>query len=249
MARHVLEALAPGYGDTQSCGSLHDGLRQRVLRIALHGRRQPEDVHLPHLGGHYFDYLRLALGEGPGLVHHHRVNAGCGFQGKRVLEKNAAAGAEAGANHDRSRRGQAQGVRAGDDDHRDGVEDGHREGPSGQQPGDQCDSAANQGHQHQPEGGPVGQLLSRGLGVLRLLHQLYDLGQSRIGTHASNDLVLRHFPVDRTDLLVANPLIAALVQEVEANLPARRDHYAVGAYGHRNQIEPEETGPARPRHG
>jgi hypothetical protein len=56
----------------------------------------------------------------PVLSSTHGVDMGGGFQGGGVLEQQAALGAQAGADHDRGRRSQTKGVRAGDDHHGDG---------------------------------------------------------------------------------------------------------------------------------
>ena len=68
------------------------------------------------------DQLRLALGQGAGLVDDQRVDLFQQFERFGVLDQHAGARAAAGADHDRHRRRQAERARAGDDQHRDGVD-------------------------------------------------------------------------------------------------------------------------------
>ena len=100
-----------------------------------------------------------------------------------VLEQHAAAGAEAGADHDRGRRRQAEGIGAGDDHHGDGEQHRVGDGPAGEHaPDEERDAAADEGDEHQPERGPVSQALAGRLGVLRFLDQLHDLRKRSVGT-------------------------------------------------------------------
>ena len=66
---------------------------------------------------------RLASRERAGLVHDQRVHASQHLDGLGVPEQHARRGAAAGGHHDRHRRGQPQRARAGDDQHRDGVDE------------------------------------------------------------------------------------------------------------------------------
>ena len=73
---------------------------------------------------HHRDERGLALGERAGLVDDQRVHLLHDLQRLGVLDQHAGLGAAADADHDRHRRGQAQGARAGDDQHRDRVDQG-----------------------------------------------------------------------------------------------------------------------------
>ena len=80
---------------------------------------------------------------------------------------------------DHQRDGQAQGVGAGDDQHRDGALDGG--GHVAQAPPHQeGDGAGGGGHIEQPGGEPVGQRLGPAAARLRLGHQPLDPGQGRV---------------------------------------------------------------------
>ena len=73
------------------------------------------------VGGHDCDDLGLAARQRAGLVEHDGVERGGLLERHRVLEQDAALGAQPGADHDRRRGRQPERVRAGDDD------DGDRE--------------------------------------------------------------------------------------------------------------------------
>ena len=77
-----------------------------------------------------------------------------------------------------------------------------------QRPGGEGGGAAEQGDEHQPERGPVGQPLPGGLGVLRLLHQRDDLGQRGVGADLGGPDPQRAVGVDgRADDLAARGLV------------------------------------------
>ena len=66
---------------------------------------------------------RLPFGQRAGLVDDQCVDFFQGLEGFGVLDENAGVRAASGANHDRHRRGQAEGARAGDDQDGDGVDE------------------------------------------------------------------------------------------------------------------------------
>jgi len=63
-----------------------------------------------------------ALGQRAGLVDDQGIDLAHGLDGRRVAEQHAMGGGLAGGDHDRHGCGQPQGARAGDDQHRDGVD-------------------------------------------------------------------------------------------------------------------------------
>ena len=70
---------------------------------------------------------RVAHGQRAGLVDHQRVDLLQPLQRLGVADQDAGGGAAADADHDRHRRGQAQRAGAGDDQHRDGGQQGEGE--------------------------------------------------------------------------------------------------------------------------
>ena len=69
------------------------------------------------------DQLWLAQGQGPGLVDDERVDFLHQLERLGVLDQNAGTRAAPGADHDRHRRRQTKSAGAGDDQHRDGVDE------------------------------------------------------------------------------------------------------------------------------
>ena len=70
---------------------------------------------------------RPAFGQRAGLVDHERVHLFHPLDGFRVLDEHAGLRAAADADHDRHRRGEPERARAGDDQHRDRIDDRVRE--------------------------------------------------------------------------------------------------------------------------
>ena len=171
--------------------------------------RRSTSLSLEAVGGRDGDDLGLAARERAGLVEDDRVERGGLLEGDRVLEQDAALGAQAGADHDRRRRGQPEGVRAGDDD------DGDREqqrvldvAADEEVPDDEGQRAADERDQHEPEGGAVGQALSRRLGVLRLLDELDDLRERGVRADGGRAGAQGAVLVDgRADELIAGGLL------------------------------------------
>ena len=109
------------------------------------------------------------------------VDPAGGLQDLGALDQDAELGAAAGADHQRGRRGQAQGARAGDDQHGDGGGERRRQPVTGADP--EAQRADGQGDHDRDEdpGDPVGQPLHLGLAVLGVLDQLGHLGELGVG--------------------------------------------------------------------
>ena len=112
------------------------------------------------------------------------VDAAGGLERLAVADQDAQLGGLAGADHDRGRRGQAEGAGAGDDQDRDGRADREHQPvglrPEGQ-PAEERDQRGQQHGRHEPRGHPVGQPLHRGGGALRVLDEPHDLGERAVG--------------------------------------------------------------------
>ena len=127
------------------------------------------------------------------------------LQRHRVLEEDAALGAEPGADHDRRRGRQAERVGAGDDDDGDGEQQRLLDVAADDEvPDDEGQAAADERDEHQPERGPVGEPLAGRLGVLGLLDELDDLRERGVGADRGRAGAQRAVLVDRrADELVA----------------------------------------------
>ena len=157
-----------------------------MLARPFQARRQPHQVGLILArGGEDRDEPGLPLRERARLVDHDRVHPLQGLQRLGVLDQDARQRPAAGADHDRHRRGQAQGTGAGDDQHGHGVDQGVGHPGLGAErgPGDEGDDGDRDHGRHKVGGDHVGQALDRRPAALRLAHQPHDLGEHRLRAH------------------------------------------------------------------
>ncbi len=128
--------------------------------------------------------LRLASGDGSGLVQNHDAHPACPLQGLAGLEENALRGPLARAHQDRRRRRQADGTRTGDDQHRHGV---HQcLGPRHIRdidPPNECEERKRQDDRNEVPANLVRQLLDRRLAGLCFLDEAHDLRKHRVSAH------------------------------------------------------------------
>ena len=102
----------------------HDRVGERVLRAALGGGDEGEDLVLGGraVGADDVGDAGLALGERAGLVEDHGLDRAEPLERLGVAEQHAVLGALSGADHDRGGRGETERARAGDDQDGDRVE-------------------------------------------------------------------------------------------------------------------------------
>ncbi|MNH01862.1 hypothetical protein D3C79_610860 [compost metagenome] len=103
------------------------------------------------------------------------------LQGFGVLDQDAMACGDAGPGHDRCWRGQAQGTRAGDDQHGNGIDQRGFQRRAGQPPADQGNQRQHQHGRDEHLADAVHQFLDRCLGRLGILDQADDPGQHGLG--------------------------------------------------------------------
>ena len=158
--------------------SLQHGLGDVVLRPTFQGRSRGQKVGLIHPNRRgYLDHFRRAQGQGAGLVEDDHVQLDGILESASVLDQHAVPRSQTSAHHDGHGRGEAQRVGAGDDEDGDGQGQGEQQGMAQDpEPDSEGEQADDDGRQHQPLGSAVGEELGGGLGILRLLHQLDDLG-------------------------------------------------------------------------
>ena len=114
-----------GDGELPGVGGLaDDGVGERMLRAALRGGDESEDLLLGErtLGADDVRHAGLALGQGAGLVEHDGLDRAQPLERLGVAEQDPVLGALAGADHDRGGGREAEGAGAGDDQHGDRVE-------------------------------------------------------------------------------------------------------------------------------
>jgi hypothetical protein len=161
-------------------GGVRDRAAERMLARALDAGREPQQLVLGDLSrAHNGDELRLAFGQGAGLVHHQRGDAFHPFERLGILDQNPGLRAAADPDHDRHRGGEAERAGAGDDQHRDG-----RHQPIGEPRFGAIDRPGREGGErdrdyggHEPARHLIGETLDRGARTLRARHHLDDLGQ------------------------------------------------------------------------
>ena len=98
----------------------HDRLGERMLAARLDGGGEAQHLVLGKARRRLdAGELRLALGQGAGLVEDDGVDRGHAFERLGVADEDAGLGAAAGRHHDRDRRREAERAGAGDDEDAD----------------------------------------------------------------------------------------------------------------------------------
>ena len=121
--------------------------------------------------------------DGAGLVEHDRVDLAGRLEHLGALDQDPELGAAAGADHQRGRRRQPEGARAGDDQHRDGggERDGRAVGGGGGQPEPERGDGERDHDRHEDRRHPVGEALDGRLAGLGVLDEPGDLRQRGVG--------------------------------------------------------------------
>jgi hypothetical protein len=164
------------------CGC-DDGRPQRMLAAFLDAGSKPEELRLVEpLSGDRGDDLGPALRERPGLVDNQRVDPFHPLQRLGIADQHARLRAAADAHHDRHRRREPQGARAGDDQHRHRRHQAEGETRLGavERPGREGEQCNADDRRHEPGGHLIGEPLDRRARALRGRDHLHDLGQHRV---------------------------------------------------------------------
>ena len=132
------------------------------------------------------------------------VDLAGGLEDLAALDDHTQACAAARADHDRRGRGEAEGARAGDDEHGDRRREGVAGGLPGEEPAGEGRPGDGEGRGDEHGGDPVGEPLHRGGGRLGLVDEAHDLGQHRVGAYPGGLDDQRSVAVDgRPDHIVA----------------------------------------------
>ena len=149
-----------------------------MLGAALERGREPQHLLLGQIAqGHHVGHPEPPLGEGARLVEDHRLQIARPLERRPVADEETVLGRELGADRHHQRHREPEGVRAGDDHHRDHPLERPFEGIAQGQPAHEGDGAAPEGDPGQPVGGAVGDVLGPGAGLLGLAYHLDDLGE------------------------------------------------------------------------
>ena len=215
-------------GKAIPCARCMIALASGCSEFAFKGSRGGKQVIRGNtLRSDHVHHLRCAERQGSGLVEDHGVELVRILQGLGVLDKNAVAGPEPGADHDGHRRRQSQGIRTGND------EDGNHQGDREDQrrtddaiPHEEGEEPYRERCEHQPLRGAVGQHLRRGLRILRFLDELHDLGECGVGADLGCPIAQQAALVDGG----ADNLVAGLLGDGE-RLPVNIDSSTGKTFG------------------
>src|SRR5215212_1340512 len=245
MSIHLGTDAAAGYGleahdvaglDTPLAGTGNYRFCERVLGARFRRGDEAQKIILaPAVDGRYVGEGGLALRESTRLVEHDGIYARDVLECRGVLDEDVVLRPNARAYRHGGRGRQAQSIGAGDHHRRD-RESHRRDGGSATQevPGEEGDDAGADGQDHQVLSGAVGKPLAGGLGVLRLLDEIHDLGESGVRTDCGGPKADAAAAVDRA----GNDRISGPLGEGNA-LPrdqrlvyARLAHYDLAVHGH-----------------
>ncbi len=151
-----------------------------MLAAALEGGRQTQEVglRLPRRS-HERDQTGLAFGERARLVHDERVDPFQDLERLGVFDEDAGHGAAPRGDHDRHRRGQPEGARTCNDEHRHRIHEsvGHPRLGSEQAPDGGRDHGDRNDRRHEVGGDCVSEPLDRRPAPLGVVHHAHDLGE------------------------------------------------------------------------
>ena len=132
----------------------------------------------------HVDERQLALGDRARLVEHDRVDPTGRFEHLRPFDQDAELRAAAGADEQRRRRCEAECARARDDQHGDGRREGERRVGARAEPVAERCGGDHDHDRHEDGRDPVCEPLHRRLAGLRVLDELRDLRERRVGADA-----------------------------------------------------------------
>ena len=162
-------------------GPAHDGCGERMFAPAFEGGSQSEHPGRLHsVRGSHRSQHWLAVCQSSGLVHDEGIDSPQDLDGFRILEQDTCCRSLAGCDHDRHRRCQTEGTGAGDDEHRDSVDDRVRHSWLGAHPRPDTERQnRNRDHcRYKVSGDDIHELLNRRPAALSLCDQLYDPGRA-----------------------------------------------------------------------
>ena len=176
LAGHGLQVLRGGACQALLfCGTDHR-TRQGVFTAALHACSQSQSRWCILAGRrHMGQQSRSPHGECAGFVKGHGLHTVRQLQCLHVFDQDAVFGRHARARHDGHRRGQAQGTRAGDDQHGHCVDEGGLKVGTGHHPRTQGEQGDHQHHRHKHFGHFVHQPLNGRFGRLGVFDQADDV--------------------------------------------------------------------------
>ena len=177
--RHITQ------GNVPLAGGLRYGPAERMLAGLLHAGRHAQQFLLRDIrSGKAVGETGLALGDGAGLVQHHRIHTAHQLQRLGGFDQNTVFRRLAGAYHDGHGRGKAQSAGAGDHQHGNAHRQAELHAHAAHQPPQQRrEHRDGHDHRHEHAADLIGQPGDGRLTGGGLLHQLHDLGQGGVRPH------------------------------------------------------------------
>ena len=194
--------------------------------------------------GQEIRHLRLAGGDGTGLVEHDRIHAAGLLEGLRRLIQNAVLCAHTVADHDGDRRRQAECARAADDEHADAAGDSKAELFAEEQPRAHCQECEADDRGHKDGRDFIGDPCERCLGGCRIADHPDDLRERGVLADAGRPTGQETALIDRRRLhgiagrFVDRDALAGERRFVDGAFPIHDDtvHRDVFAGPHNKQI-------------
>jgi hypothetical protein len=121
-------------------------------------------------------YGELASREGSGFIQDHSIHAGGHFERGPILNEDAALGAASGGRHDGRRGSEPHGAGAGDDEHRDGVDE-RRPQRSEENPDEKGNEGDGEHGEREPAAYHIGKTRYGRLRALGAFHQFDNAGK------------------------------------------------------------------------
>ena len=183
--RHRAKVFHGIESDTSLLRALDNRGGERVFAVLLQRRGETQEfLRVETADGQDIHEPGLALGEGARLVHDERGDLLQPFERLGVFHEHAFLRAASDADHDGHGSGQAEGARAGDDEDRDGVDDGVGELGlrSKPHPQDEGEHRNSQYRRHEDSRDLVGEALNGRATALGLGYHVHDLPEQRVAT-------------------------------------------------------------------
>ena len=152
-----------------------------MLAGALDGSCEPQRLHSRGpVQEHDVRQPELPFGHGARLVEHDRRHAARALEDLRPLDQDPELRATAGADHQRRRRRQAEGARAGDDQDRDGSREGGGDIAGEREPASERGQREHEHDRNENCGDAVDEALDRSPAGLSLCDEACDLRERRL---------------------------------------------------------------------
>ncbi len=150
-----------------------------MLRLTLDSRRDTKELFRVAPCNNIY-YTLLAFGEGAGFIKEDNVDVAGGLESQPLSNEQTVSCGEGGGDGGNERDGQAEGMRASDNEHGNDALQNKPGGLSGRGPGDPGEEGRTERHKGEVKRGFVGQDLGFGLAALSFGHELHNAGEGGV---------------------------------------------------------------------